>query len=426
MARAESLRTTSSDVAGTPLYLAPEILAGGDATVQSDIYSLGVLLYYLVTGSYPVRAETLSDLRLAHQCNERTSIRTARGRSDLSPKLARIIERAIDPRPDRRYASADALAADLATLQPRPTLARLPYAIAAAAVLLLIAGLGWESRWQACRILANPRRTARWRCWMERRRRRGCHSVTADHCRASVQEPERRTRERRLRGRADRRNHPQPRRHSRAAREVARFVVHLQEQAARPARRRPATWRQPRRRWVRIAIGQQVAHQREFVRVEGDVLLWSEPFDRELKDIFDIQDDISRTIVNKLRLTLGRGQRRYETDVEAYELYLKGSALAGRLGPSNVKAAAEMFEQVTVKDPTYAPAHARLAIAHALMAVPSGSIPFVEAHPIIRPAAVKALELDPLLADAHEAMGWVYRVNSTGRALKRLSGGPSI
>ena len=67
-----------------------------------------------------------------------------------------------------------------------------------------------------------------------------------------------------------------------------------------------------------------------------------------------------------------------------------------------------MFQQVTVKDPTYAPAHARLAIAHALMAVPSGSIPFVEAQSIIRPAAVKALELDPLLADAHEAMGWVY------------------
>ena len=64
--------------------------------------------------------------------------------------------------------------------------------------------------------------------------------------------------------------------------------------------------------------------------VEGEVPLWSEPFDRELKDIFDIQDDISRTIVNKLRLTLGRGQRRYETNVEAYELYLKGSALAGR------------------------------------------------------------------------------------------------
>ena len=135
----------SSDVAGTPLYLAPEILAGGDATVQSDIYSLGVLLYYLVTGSYPVRAETVSDLRLAHQRNERIRIRTARGGSDLSPKLVRIIERAIDPRPDDRYASADALAADLATLQPRPTLARLPYAIAAAAVLLLIAGLGWEA-----------------------------------------------------------------------------------------------------------------------------------------------------------------------------------------------------------------------------------------------------------------------------------------
>ena len=120
------MRTISSDVAGTPLYLAPEILAGGDATVQSDIYSLGVLLYYLVTGSYPVRAETVSDLRLAHQRNERIPIRTARGGSDLSPKLVRIIERAIDPRPDNRYARADALAADLATLQPRPTIARLP------------------------------------------------------------------------------------------------------------------------------------------------------------------------------------------------------------------------------------------------------------------------------------------------------------
>src|SRR5262245_33964904 len=67
-----------TDVAGTPLYLAPEVLAGGDATAESDVYSLGVLLYYLVTGAYPVRAETVSDLRLAHQRRERVPIRTAR------------------------------------------------------------------------------------------------------------------------------------------------------------------------------------------------------------------------------------------------------------------------------------------------------------------------------------------------------------
>ena len=49
-------------VVGTPLYLAPEVLAGAEATVQSDIYSLGVLLYHLVTNDYPVRAAAFADL----------------------------------------------------------------------------------------------------------------------------------------------------------------------------------------------------------------------------------------------------------------------------------------------------------------------------------------------------------------------------
>ena len=139
------LADNGADVAGTPLYLAPEILGGGDATVQSDVYSLGVLLYYLVTGSYPVPAGTARDLQRAHQRNERIRVRTSRRGSDFPPKLARIIERAIDPQPHRRYASARALASDLATLQPRPMLARLPHAIVAAAILLLMVGLGWEA-----------------------------------------------------------------------------------------------------------------------------------------------------------------------------------------------------------------------------------------------------------------------------------------
>ena len=54
--------------------------------------------------------------------------------------------------------------------------------------------------------------------------------------------------------------------------------------------------------------------------------IWSRSFDRESKDVFAIQDEISRSIVNELRLTLGRGQRRYNTNLEAYELYLKARA----------------------------------------------------------------------------------------------------
>ena len=116
---------SSSDFAGTPLYLAPEVLQGQRATVRSDIYSLGVLLYHLVTGSYPVQARTVREIRRAHERGERTAIQTAR--SDVPSKLARVIERAIDARPERRYESAAALGADLAALRPRPRMVRLAY-----------------------------------------------------------------------------------------------------------------------------------------------------------------------------------------------------------------------------------------------------------------------------------------------------------
>ena len=68
----------SSDLAGTPLYLAPEVLPGQQATIQSDIYSLGVLLYHLFTGSFPVRRLTIRGVRRAHERGERTAVRTAR------------------------------------------------------------------------------------------------------------------------------------------------------------------------------------------------------------------------------------------------------------------------------------------------------------------------------------------------------------
>ena len=56
-------RDRAPDLAGTPLYLAPEILEGGHATIQSDLYNVGVLLYHLVTGSFPLHAESLDAVR---------------------------------------------------------------------------------------------------------------------------------------------------------------------------------------------------------------------------------------------------------------------------------------------------------------------------------------------------------------------------
>ena len=102
----------SGRLTGTPLYLAPELLAGGEATVRSDIYSLGVVLFHLVTGQYPVTATSLDDLRQAHLEGRRFRLHDAR--PDLADDFARVVERASNPDPSRRYASCGALQEALA------------------------------------------------------------------------------------------------------------------------------------------------------------------------------------------------------------------------------------------------------------------------------------------------------------------------
>jgi hypothetical protein len=89
---------------GTPLYLAPELLTGGAATIESDIYALGVLLFYLVSGRFPVEGTSFSDLVLAHAQHRRQHLRDVR--SDLPDGYVNVIERAIDPDPARRFQSA--------------------------------------------------------------------------------------------------------------------------------------------------------------------------------------------------------------------------------------------------------------------------------------------------------------------------------
>lgn len=97
---------------GTPLYLAPELLRGDDATVVSDIYSVGVLLFHLVTAQYPVNAASLDDLRDAHDAGRRLRLHDAR--PDLADDFVRVVERALSHEPRRRFASAGVMQEALA------------------------------------------------------------------------------------------------------------------------------------------------------------------------------------------------------------------------------------------------------------------------------------------------------------------------
>jgi serine/threonine protein kinase/tetratricopeptide (TPR) repeat protein len=111
------------ELVGTPLYLSPEVLAGRSATTRSDIYSLGVLLYHLATGDYPVSAASLDDLRDVHARG--ATRRLSDVRPDLPEAFVRAIERALNHDPERRYASAGemqaVLAEAVASESPTPT-----------------------------------------------------------------------------------------------------------------------------------------------------------------------------------------------------------------------------------------------------------------------------------------------------------------
>jgi TolB-like protein/DNA-binding winged helix-turn-helix (wHTH) protein/Flp pilus assembly protein TadD len=149
----------------------------------------------------------------------------------------------------------------------------------------------------------------------------------------------------------------------------------------------------------------------QLIRVSNDIPLWSGRYDRELKDVFAIQDDISRAIVNELRLKLGGGQRRYNTNLEAYDDYLRAGVLLNitpGYGHNTIEKSIPLFEETIAKDPNFAPAYAGIANAYAYLSVtPRGFSPAL-AYSKMREACEKALNLDPLLAEAHACMGLVH------------------
>jgi eukaryotic-like serine/threonine-protein kinase len=120
------------ELAGTPLYLAPEIFTGSPASPRTDIYSLGVLLYHLVTGSFPVKAGSIDELQARHAGGSVVHLRDAR--ADLPTAFVRVIDRAVAADPATRYEGAGALEADLADAMgeiaaPRHAAGAAPHAI---------------------------------------------------------------------------------------------------------------------------------------------------------------------------------------------------------------------------------------------------------------------------------------------------------
>ena len=151
--------------------------------------------------------------------------------------------------------------------------------------------------------------------------------------------------------------------------------------------------------------GNHIRVTAQLINVADESHLWSERFDREIEDIFAIQDEISQAIANALKVKFAE-PRHPTRNIEAFQNYLKGLYWYEHYNQESLAKAKSAFEQALKHDPTYAPAHAGLAVFYYGLGALSMR-PMIDMAPLAKSAAETALLLDPALSEAHSVLGLI-------------------
>jgi TolB-like protein len=381
---------------GTPLYMAPELLAGSPASPQTDIYSLGVLLYRLVTCDYPVHGRTRDEVRAAHEGGKRQRLRDAR--PDLPLPFVAVIERAIDPAPAARFESPGemeaALARTLAAAPVRPR--RVAWTFAAAAILAVAIAAGV---WTSGRVPAAPATAVEPAGSMR--------SVAVLPFTTLSAEP--------------------------AQQYFAEAIADLllSRLAELNALRVISRTSSSRYRGASLSLpdigtalgadgivegtvqrdGERVRVTARLIRASTDSLVWSRSYERSAGDAFAIEREIARDLATALGVSLsGRAERRlnarYQASAAAQDDYLRARVLLYSVARDQLEQARTLLEHAIAVDPNYDVAYAALARCYlALQNV--GVLTPPAAAALARDAATRALALDPESAEALTSLAQV-------------------
>lgn len=381
----------------TPLYLAPELLPDGGGTTAGDIYALGVLLYHLVTGRYPVTGASIEDLHAAHADGERRRLGDVR--PDLSDGFVAAVERAVQPDPAQRYASAremqDALARVISPgTARRPAMVAVPrWSLAARAAVAAAAALGVGLA--AWTLMAPARPLA--------------DSVAVLPFRAIGSDPETIFYSEGL--------------SEDLTAQLARLAS-VRVASVGSARRYRDAERAPaeigRELQVAALISGSVRLSDDQMRIVVEVIdaaratqLWAGTFERPRGDVVTVQNEVIHRVAEALRGTLSDEDaarlERPQPDPRAFDLYLKGRYYSSTRTPDGLKRSIDLFNQAMALDPHSALPYAGLADAHLLTAFYNIERPRV-AYARADWAAGRAIELDTELAEAYAALGFVRTV----------------
>jgi serine/threonine-protein kinase len=399
-------------IIGTPAYLAPEVLAGTPPSVQSDIYSLGVLLFHLVTGEFPVSAQTVEEIRAIHADRRWRRLRDVR--PELPSAFVHVVERSTAADPADRPASAGELevlleaALDLSGGVPAaghgPAWTERSYWVSGPRALRhsLTAATGL-----AIVVVGLVAGVARWPPSLG--------SVIRGNSVAIL-----------------------PFRNLTAAPDTEYFSDGVTEDLAahlsalgdlRVVYGASALQYRDRRKTptevgaelgVATVLDGSVRRVGDRVRIASQLIdattgeqLWSGSFDRELGDIFAMQSEVSLRIAEALKgeLNSADAQRLRSAqgrDFEVFNLYLKGRHEWALRTEDSLNRSVQFFQQAIARDSRYAPAHVGLADAYMQMGV-YGFLPQVEAYERAAAYAEKAVALEESLAEAHASLGFVRK-----------------
>jgi len=153
--------------------------------------------------------------------------------------------------------------------------------------------------------------------------------------------------------------------------------------------------------------GDRLRISARLLRTSDGKQLWAGQFDEKFTDIFAVQDSISNQVVTALKIRLaGRETKRQTENVEAYQLYMKGRFHMHKAVRPEIETGISYFQQAIAADPNYALAYAGLADANRALAV-GGEMPSTEFMPKAKAAALRAVELNDTLAEAHAVLGHI-------------------